>query len=245
MRKIAVSIASGKEKLEKVSYDMIPKFLGKPKTFSDERLANPEIGTSTGLAWTPVGGSILFIETVLFPGKGDIKLTGNLGKIIQESANIMHTWIKANAENLNIDKEKINKFDIHVHFPENSVGKEGASAGSAICCSMVTAYSKKLINPEIAMTGEMTLRGRILPVGGIREKVMAAFRAGIKHVILPEKNIRDVEEIPKEVKDLMKFTLVSNINEVLDIIFLDNVKDMGDNNIMNISKKSELINIGA
>jgi ATP-dependent Lon protease len=221
MRKMAVLVASEKEPPKIIDADMIPKYLGPPKSFTEKAAEKPEIGLSTGLAWSRHGGSLLFIETLLTPGKGKVKLTGNLGKVIQESADAAHTWICASANKLGIPAKMLKQYDVHIHFPSGSVPKEGPSAGVAIAASMLSAFTNRPVRNDIAMTGEITLRGRVLPIGGLKEKILAAHRAGIKQVIFPEKNKHDIEEIPADVAKEMIFTTVSNLEEALDILLLD------------------------
>jgi len=243
MRKLAVMVASEKETPKIIKIDMVPKHLGPPKTFSERAVDKPEIGLSTGLAWSRHGGSILFIETSLTPGDGKIhKPTGNLGKVIQESVNAAHTWIHANANELGISSEFFKKHDIHIHFPAGAIPKDGPSAGIAIATSMLSAFTNRPVRNDTAMTGEITLRGRVLPIGGLKEKILAAHRAGIKHVIFPEKNKHDIEEIPTDVANDMKFTKVKNVKEALDLLLLK--KDFSNNpSDINTGSNEELINI--
>lgn len=237
VRKLAVSVASGKTPPEIINKDMVSKYLGPPKTFSDRAVDQPEIGLSTGLAWSVNGGSILFVETSITPGKGKIeKPTGNLGKIIQESVNAAHTWIKANAERYGISQSRLNENDIHIHFPSGAIPKDGPSAGIAIATSILSALINKPVKNNVAMTGEISLRGRVLPIGGLKEKIMAAHRAGIKHVIFPEKNRYDIEEIPEDVVSEMKFTMVSKLEEALDILLVNR------ENEINIKTNEQVIN---
>jgi len=226
MRKMAVMVASENEPPKIIEEDMIPTYLGPPKSFAERAMDKPEIGLSAGLAWSRYGGSLLFIETSLTPGKGKIKLTGNLGKVIQESAEAAHTWICANADRLNVSADVLKQHDVHIHFPSGAVPKEGPSAGIAIAASMLSAFTNKPVRNDIAMTGEITLRGRVLPIGGLKEKILAAHRAGIRQVIFPEKNKHDVEEIPVDVAEDMMFTTVSTLEEALVLLLLDEAKPM-------------------
>lgn len=232
MRKMAVMIASEKEPPQVIKVDMISKYLGPPKIFAEKAMDNPEVGLSTGLAWSKYGGSLLFIETSITPGDGKIKLTGNLGKVIQESADAARTWISANAAKLNVSIEKIKEHNIHIHFPSGSVPKEGPSAGIAIAASMLSALTDRPVRNDIAMTGEITLRGRVLPIGGLREKILAAHRAGIRQVMFPEKNKHDLDEIPTDVAAEMTFIKVTNLEEALNLLLLNKneAKDVGELN---------------
>lgn len=231
MRKLAVMLASGKEPPQFVKVDMIPKYLGPPKAFAEKAVDKPEVGLSTGLAWSKYGGSVLFVETSLTPGEGKIKLTGNLGKVIQESATAAHTWIHANAASLKIPEETLKKYDVHIHFPAGAVPKDGPSAGIAVAASMLSVFTNRPVNNSIAMTGEITLRGRVLPIGGLKEKVLAAHRAGIKHVIFPMKNKHDLDEIPSDVLNDMEFSKVENLKEALDLLLLDKEEGEGSGDI--------------
>jgi ATP-dependent Lon protease len=231
MRKLAVMLASGKEPPRFVKVDMIPKYLGPPKAFAEKAADKPEVGLSTGLAWSKYGGSVLFVETSLTPGEGKIKLTGNLGKVIQESATAAHTWIHANAASLKIPEETLKKYDVHIHFPAGAVPKDGPSAGIAVAASMLSVFTNRPVNNSIAMTGEITLRGRVLPIGGLKEKVLAAHRAGIKHVIFPMKNKHDLDEIPSDVLSDMEFSKVENLKEALDLLLLDKEEGEGSGDI--------------
>lgn len=217
MRKAARSLLESKKKKISVDTKTIKDYLG-PEKF-DITLAEKkdQIGLATGLAWTQVGGDVLFIEVALTPGKGTVKLTGKLGDVMKESAQAALTYVKANATKLKIDQKKIAKTDIHVHVPEGAVPKDGPSAGITMATAMVSAFSEKKVNRKIAMTGEVTLRGRVLRIGGLKEKSIAALSAGCKTVIIPKENGRDLVEIPKTVTDKIKFIPVENMEQVLAI----------------------------
>ena len=179
-----------------------------------ETIANP--GVVTGLAWTPVGGDILFIETALVPGRGDLIITGQLGDVMKESAQIAKSLIKARLSYL-APTFDFSKFDIHLHVPSGAIPKDGPSAGVTILTSLASLVSRRIVSPKLAMTGEISLRGKVLPVGGIKEKVMAAHRAGVNEVILCDKNEKDLKDLPSDVKSQVKFHLVKHINEVISI----------------------------
>ncbi len=191
------------------------KILGKPKFRNDEYEIAGMIGVVTGLAWTPVGGDILYIESVLTPGKGALNLTGNLGDVMKESATISYEWVQAHHAELGIDAEKFEKNNINVHVPEGAIPKDGPSAGITMVTSIVSTFTGREVKERIAMTGEMTLRGRVMPVGGIKEKILAAKRAGIVELIMCEDNRKDVEEIKAEYVEGLKFNYVKRIEEVL------------------------------
>lgn len=218
MRKTARKILeSPKEKEFSVTTKQIKTFLGPEKY--DETLTEQKdlVGLATGLAWTSVGGDMLFIEVALTPGKGNVKLTGKLGDVMKESAQAALTYVKANAKSLGIDSKKIEKTDVHIHVPEGAVPKDGPSAGITITTAIVSAFTNTPVKREVAMTGEVTLRGRILRIGGLKEKSIAAHRAGSKLVLIPKDNERDLVDIPKSVKKDITFKPVSEMREVLKL----------------------------
>ena len=174
-----------------------------------------QIGTTTGLAWTEVGGEILSIEAVIMPGKGTVQLTGQLGDVMKESVGAAHSFVRANANAFGIYNKAFEKNDVHVHVPEGATPKDGPSAGIAMMTSLVSAFTKIPVRKDIAMTGEITLRGKVLPIGGLKEKLLAALRAGIKTVLIPKENVKDLEEIPENVKTGLKIIPVSEAQEVL------------------------------
>ncbi len=175
---------------------------------------------ATGAAWTMAGGDILFIEVNLMPGKGDLTLTGQLGDVMQESAQAALSYIRSQSAALKIDDEMFEKLDIHIHLPEGAVPKDGPSAGVTIATALTSAFTNRPIRRDVAMTGEITLRGRILPVGGVREKVLAARRAGIKTFILPKKNESDLSEVPKKLRQDVQFVLVERASQALETALL-------------------------
>jgi ATP-dependent Lon protease len=177
---------------------------------------------ATGLAWTPVGGDILFIEATKMKGKGSLSLTGKLGEVMKESANAALSYLRANAENFKMEEGFHEKYDTHVHVPAGAIPKDGPSAGITMFSALYSLFSGKMLKDNLAMTGEITLRGMVLPVGGIREKVIAAKRAGINTVILPEKNKKDLEEIPKKNLSKMTFHFIKEVGELLDLAFKAN-----------------------
>lgn len=215
-RWVALQIAMEKEYDPKISVDKVDEILGvpRPKTLSE---ITDVPGVVIGLAWTSVGGDILFIESILSKGKGGLTMTGNLGNVMKESATIALEFIKAHYEELGIAEEDIEKKNIHVHVPEGATPKDGPSAGIAMLTSMVSSFKNKKVKPHLAMTGEITLRGKVLPVGGIKEKLLAATRAGIKEVILCEANRKDVEEIKKDYLKNLRVNYVNNMSEVIEI----------------------------
>ena len=182
------------------------------------------IGVVTGLAWTAVGGEILFVETSLSKGKGEkLTLTGNLGDVMKESAMLALQYLKAHAPQVGIPEDVFGKYDIHLHVPEGAIPKDGPSAGITMATALASAYTRRRVRPRMAMTGEITLRGKVLPVGGIKEKILAAKRAGINTVILCEKNRKDIEEIKESYLKGMQFHYVNTIAEVLNLALTDEI----------------------
>jgi len=216
-RKIAREIVEGKAKSKKVDSADLSKYLG-PFKYSSQMIEDKnKIGIVTGLAWTQAGGDILFIEVAVMPGKGNLTLTGHLGEVMKESCQAALSYIRSRYDIFGLKKNFFNSLDIHVHVPEGAVPKDGPSAGIAITTAMVSALIKIPVRKEVAMTGEITLRGRILEIGGVKEKVIASHRAGIKKVIIPKDNKKDLEDIPKYVIDDLNFYFVSHMDEVLSI----------------------------
>jgi ATP-dependent Lon protease len=213
-RKVARRIAEGKSEIVRATPKNVHEFLGPPKSFPEEALRKDQIGVATGLAWTAVGGDVLFIEALRMKGKGQLVLTGQLGEVMRESAQAAYSYAKSRARELDIPEEDFEKYDMHIHIPEGAIPKDGPSAGITLATAMVSSLSQRAIRKDVAMTGEITLRGNVLPVGGVKEKVLAARRARVTKVILPHLNRRDMEEIPKEVFGEMQFIFVENVREV-------------------------------
>ncbi|MFL6274788.1 MAG: S16 family serine protease, partial [Blastocatellia bacterium] len=216
-RKVARRVAEGEESQVRVIQENVQDFLGVPHVHPDEVLKKDQVGVSTGLAWTPAGGDVLFIEALTTTGKGALLLTGQLGEVMKESAQAAFSWSKARADDLGIDVDKFSKVDVHIHVPEGAIPKDGPSAGVTLATAMVSALSGRAVKRSVAMTGEITLRGNVLPVGGIKEKVLAARRARVNTIILPQQNRRDLEEIPKELLKEIEFQFVDSIRQVLRI----------------------------
>ncbi len=216
-RKVAKTIAEGKKEKVEVTEKNVTKFLGPEPINATLIEKKDEVGMTTGLAWTEAGGDILFIEVALMPGKGQLILTGQLGDVMKESAQAALSYIRSRAESFGISDKIFQKTDIHIHVPEGAVPKDGPSAGLAITTAVVSALTKIPVHRTVAMTGEITLRGRALEIGGVKEKVIAAHRAGIKTVILPKENKKDLEDVPKEVIKDLKFVFVSHLDEVLPV----------------------------
>ena len=217
VRYAAKSIAMEEEYSVKITDENIIEILGSPKMERDKYENNDVAGVVTGLAWTSVGGDILFIESILSKGKGNLNITGNLGKVMKESATIAMEYIKSNASHLGLDPSVFEKYNVHIHVPEGATPKDGPSAGITMLTSLVSLFTQKKVKKSIAMTGEITLRGKVLPVGGIKEKILAAKRARIKEIILCEDNKRDIEEIKEEYLKGLTFHYVKEMSEVIDI----------------------------
>jgi ATP-dependent Lon protease len=196
------------------------KILG-PKIFEKDVFTNSDIaGVATGLAWTPVGGDVLYIETILSPGSGKLTLTGKLGEVMKESAMTALSYLKSQYAEFNIHPKAFEKWDLHIHVPEGAVPKEGPSAGITMLTALASAYTQRKIKPNLAMTGEITLRGSVLPVGGIKEKILAAKRIGIKEIILSELNRKDVKDVKELYIEGLTFHYVKTMKEVIDIALL-------------------------
>ncbi len=223
LRKVAVAIVkdSSIEHIE-INVDKVREYLGTP-IFEDSQKENePQIGVVTGLAYTEYGGDILPIEVNYFKGKGGLVLTGNLGDVMKESASIALDYVKSNAEHLNIDPTIFEGNDIHIHVPEGAVPKDGPSAGVALTTAIISCLSKTPVNPDVAMTGEVTLRGNALPIGGLREKSLAALRSGIKTIIVPKDNKKDVDELPKEVKESLNIVFMKTVDDAVKVALIQN-----------------------
>jgi ATP-dependent Lon protease len=212
-------IVEGVKEKVVITENDLAAYLGPPKFFREAALEHPEPGVATGLAWTPTGGDILFIESLRMPGKGDLKLTGQLGEVMKESAAAALSYIRARAPFLGVEEDFFNDTDIHIHVPAGAIPKDGPSAGVAILMSLVSLLSGRPIRKGLAMTGEITLRGHVLRVGGIKNKVLAAHRAGIKDIILPAQNEVDLEEIPESVRQDLKFHPVERLDQALEVAF--------------------------
>ncbi|MBT8320585.1 MAG: AAA family ATPase, partial [Eudoraea sp.] len=216
VRYAAKSIAMEEPYEVKVTNEDVEKVLGPPRLERDKYENNEVAGVVTGLAWTQVGGDILFIESIISKGKGTLNITGNLGKVMKESAAIAMQFIRSNAETYGLDPEVFDKYNVHIHVPEGATPKDGPSAGIAMLTSLVSLFTQKKVKKSLAMTGEITLRGKVLPVGGIKEKILAAKRARIKEIILCEDNRKDIEEIKEQYRKGLTFHYVSDMSEVIE-----------------------------
>jgi ATP-dependent Lon protease len=214
-RNVAVRVAEGNTKKVNIKASDLPAILGPPRYEAEVAMRSSVPGVATGLAWTPVGGDILFIEASRSPGTGKLILTGHLGDVMKESAQAALSLIKARVERLGIAQELLDKSDIHIHVPAGATPKDGPSAGAAIFTALASLLTGRTVKSDVAMTGEISLRGLVLPIGGVKEKVLAALRAGIRTVLLPERNRRDLEELPEEARQVLTIEFVSDVDEVL------------------------------
>jgi ATP-dependent Lon protease len=204
-----------------INATQVEEILGNQRIEKELYQNNDHAGVVTGLAWTQVGGDILFVESTLTKGKGKLTLTGQLGDVMKESAITASTFLKAHADYIGVDARLFEQYDIHIHFPAGAVPKDGPSAGITILTALASLFTQRKVKAKLAMTGEITLRGKVLPVGGIKEKILAAKRAGIEEIILCDSNQKDVEDIPKKYLEGLQFHYVKNMLEVLDIALLD------------------------
>jgi ATP-dependent Lon protease len=216
-RKVARRIAQEGSGIVCIREPDIPEYLGSHMFRREVIEEGDEVGVVTGMAWTPVGGDVLFVEASMVPGHGNLVLTGQLGDVMQESARAAMTYVRSRAAAMGLPDDFYEKRDFHVHVPAGSVPKDGPSAGVTMATALMSAATSRKVNKEVAMTGEVTLRGRVLPIGGVKEKVLAAHRAGIKTVILPKENEQDIPDIPEDVRRDLSFVLAERMDEVADV----------------------------
>jgi len=223
-RGTAAAVAGGKVKSRKITPQVVAKILG-PRKYESELAQRTSVpGVATGLAYTPVGGEIIFIEVTAYPGKGGMILTGQIGDVMRESVQAAFSLVKSRAARLDLDPQRLSRTDVHVHVPAGAIPKDGPSAGIAMFTALTSLLTGRTVRPDVAMTGEITLRGLVLPIAGVKEKVLAAKRAGIKTVILPERNRRDLADVPADARSQLTFKFVSNVDEVLKLAFGDGYK---------------------
>jgi len=218
-RKVARKLAEEQKGPFAISKNNLHKYLGIPKYITEMDQEDSQTGLATGLAWTQVGGEVLYVEASLIGGKGEMILTGQLGDVMQESARAAMSYARTKLAEFGIEENVFENQDVHIHVPSGATPKDGPSAGIAMATALISILSGKPVNKYVAMTGEITLRGRVLPIGGLKEKALGALRAGIKTIVIPEKNKRDLDEIPPYVKKKIHFIPVKNMSEVLDIAF--------------------------
>ncbi len=217
-RKIARKIAEGEKGPFEITPDNLHEYLGPPEFIEDLRLTQDEVGVATGLAWTPYGGEVLYVEAVVMPGKGQLILTGSLGDVMKESAQAALSYIRSRHEELGLDPKFYTKFDFHIHVPAGAIPKDGPSAGVTMAIALISALTKRPVSKDYAMTGEITLRGRVLPVGGIKEKALAALRKGVTNVIIPKQNEKDLQEIPEDLRSQLNFIKISHLDEIRKLV---------------------------
>jgi ATP-dependent Lon protease len=238
-RKVVKKVVNGEEKKVVVDYKNLSDFLGVKKFKYGELESKNRIGIVTGLAWTEHGGEILKIETVNMPGKGRMQITGKLGDVMQESVKAAKSFVRSKSLEYGIIPPLFQKKDFHIHVPEGATPKDGPSAGIAMVTSIVSSITNNPVDREIAMTGEVTVTGQVLPIGGLKEKLLAAHRAGIKHVIIPKDNEKDLVDIPQKIKDEIKITSVDTADEVLKIALKNELKRVEWSEVDNISKSKK------
>jgi ATP-dependent Lon protease len=215
LRKVARKVAEGKDKTFVITPKNLHKYLGVPKYLPEMEQDHNEVGVGTGLAWTESGGDIIYIEATIMKGKGSLTLTGHLGDVMKESAQAALSYIRSISKDLGIHQDLFSKNDVHVHVPAGAIPKDGPSAGITMATTLASIFTGIPVKREVAMTGEVTLRGRVLPVGGLKEKILAAKRAGLKTVILPSQNKKDLEDVPKNVRRELRFVFADSMETVL------------------------------
>jgi ATP-dependent Lon protease len=220
MRKRALKKAEGEEGAWVVDNAMVEDILGPPRYPREEAEKEPEVGAVTGLAWTATGGDIMVIEALKMPGTGRLIVTGQLGDVMRESVDAAYSYVRSRAQQLDIDDKMFRDFDLHIHLPAGAIPKDGPSAGITITLAIASVLSDRPVRRDVAMTGEVTLRGKVLEIGGVKEKVMAAYRSGLREVILPKSNEKDLRDVPDEVRENMAFTFVQGMDEVLRLALL-------------------------
>jgi ATP-dependent Lon protease len=216
-RKVARKVAEGETKQFSITSGNVAKYLGPPKILREEEMEQNEVGVVTGLAWTPVGGEVLFVEASIMKGKGGLTLTGQLGDVMKESVQAALSYIRARASELQLPEDFYSTMDIHVHVPAGAIPKDGPSAGVTMATALVSALTRIPVRKNVAMTGEITLRGKVLPIGGLKEKILAAARLGVNTVVIPVQNLKDLEDVPKTILKKLKIVTASNIDDVLAV----------------------------
>jgi ATP-dependent Lon protease len=223
-RKVARKVAEGKGELARITRANVHVYLGAPKFLPEAEQEQHEIGVATGLAWTSTGGEILYVEASLSRGRGNLTLTGQLGDVMKESAQAAVSYARAQAKKLGIEDDFYQKLDIHIHVPAGAIPKDGPSAGITMATALISALTRRPVSRDVAMTGEITLRGRVLPIGGLKEKSLAAFRAGMRTIIIPDRNEKDLDEVPKALRRKMKWVVAKNMSDVLKVALMGRQK---------------------
>jgi len=216
-RKVARLKAEKNAYPEIIDLESVERFLGPPQYFHTKAERENEIGLATAMAWTANGGTIMPVEVLLIEGKGELKLTGQLGSVMQESAQAAYSYLQSRAKVLGINTERFQDTDIHLHIPAGAIPKDGPSAGITLAVALISAFTSRPVRCDVGMTGEVTLRGRVMPVGGVREKILAAYRAGLKTVIIPKENEKDLINIPDEARKAIEIIAVKHMDDVLKI----------------------------
>ncbi|MBU8933767.1 MAG: endopeptidase La [candidate division Zixibacteria bacterium] len=220
-RKVTLAKSAKPRKSWSINERNIISYLGPPIYIPERAVSTPEIGTAAGLAWTGAGGDLMFIEGLKMKGEGQIITTGSLGEVMRESILAAHSYVRSKSDVLGIDSNDFSQFDIHIHFPSGAIPKDGPSAGVTVCLVIASVMAERPIRNDVAVTGEVTLRGRVLQVGGIKEKISAAYRAGISHVAMPKENEKDIKDLPKEILRKLKFTFIERVDELFEVCLLD------------------------
>jgi ATP-dependent Lon protease len=226
-RKVARMVVSGEKGKQQITPRSLEKFLGPIKFFQEIVQRTPQVGVVPGVAWTQTGGDLLFVEATKMKGKRSLTLTGYLGEVMKESVKTALSYVRSAGERLGIDEDFYEKYDIHVHVPAGAIPKDGPSAGITMATAIVSLLTEKPVKPKLAMTGELTLRGDILPIGGLKEKSLAAYRAGVETLIVPRENQKDMVEIPNEIKKKLKFVFVGTMDQVLELALDNKTKKRG------------------
>jgi ATP-dependent Lon protease len=219
-RKIARQVAEGKKGPFRVTRTNLHRFLGAPVYLPDEIRKEHEIGVATGLAWTSAGGEVLYVETTVMKGKGSLQLTGQLGEIMKESGQAALSYARSRSRQYRLKETDFDQWDIHIHVPAGAISKDGPSAGITMAVSLVSALTRIPVNKDVALTGEITLRGKILPIGGLKEKTLAAIRAKIKTILIPEQNRKDLEELPRSIRRRIQLIPVRDMDQVLEMALI-------------------------
>jgi ATP-dependent Lon protease len=241
-RKVAKQIAEGKAKKFNITSGNLNKYLGVPKYLPEEEMKKDEVGVATGVAWTESGGDVIYVEATIMKGKGNLMLTGQLGDVMKESAQAALSYVRSKSKKLNITEDMFSKIDLHIHVPAGAVPKDGPSAGITMATAIASALTAKPVRKDVSMTGEVTLRGRVLPIGGIKEKTLAAKRMGIKTIIIPHRNKKDLQDIPKYVKEGMEFVFVETMDDVLAIaLSKDSIKKKAEKAVRTESTKTPVM----
>ncbi|MEE9612977.1 MAG: endopeptidase La, partial [Desulfatiglandales bacterium] len=237
-RKVARKIAEGEKKTTVVTKGNLHKFLGVPKHLPEEERENNEVGVATGLAWTQYGGEILYVEASIMQGKGNLTLTGHLGDIMKESAQAALSYTRSRAKQLKLEEKFYTDKDIHIHVPAGAIPKDGPSAGVTMATALVSALTKRPVRKDLAMTGEITLRGRVLPIGGLKEKALAAMRSGITTIVIPYRNKKDLDEIPKHIRKKLEFFFAKDTDEILNVALVGKTEKSSPSRIKSLKTSS-------